>query len=104
MDGRSCALIPVIGATIFLLESPRGIHIPKHTHEKGETHIVVAGSLVFEQGGSRLELEAGGYVYMPGNCVHEAWAPAGCRAIIILEGGWKVDWVEGPPGEGDLME
>ena len=35
--------------------------------------------------------------YLPGRTVHEAWVPAGSRAISILEDGWKVSWLDGPP-------
>jgi hypothetical protein len=42
------------------------------------------------------------YIYMPGKFIHEAWVPAGSKAIIILENGWKVDWVEGPPSVKNL--
>src|SRR5262249_52084252 len=43
-----------------------------------------------------------GYFYLPGRIVHEAWVPAGSRAVIILEDGWKVDWLEGPPTAKDI--
>ena len=34
---------------------------------------------------------------MTGKFVHEAWIPAGSRFIIVLEDGWKVDWLKGGP-------
>jgi hypothetical protein len=45
-----------------------------------------------------------GYIYMPGKFMHAAWVPAGAKAVIILEDGWKVDWLEGPPSAKDLGE
>ena len=33
---------------------------------------------------------------------HEVWVPAGAKAIIILEAGWKVNWVDGPPTANDI--
>src|SRR5215813_3478697 len=76
----------------------RGNHIPKHTHEKSETHFLLEGSHMFENNvtGERFEVNAGGYFYLPGRVLHEAWVPTGARAIIILESGWKVDWLNGP--------
>ena len=88
---------PKTHATTLMIEFPKAMHIPKHTHTKSETHIILGGSHTFDQGGKRFEVETQGYIYMPGEFVHEAWVPAGARAIIVLEDGWKVDWVgEGP--------
>lgn len=52
--------------------------------------------------GTRFDVRTHGYIYMPGRFVHEAWVPAGSKAVIILEDGWKVDWIEGPPSARDL--
>jgi quercetin dioxygenase-like cupin family protein len=91
-------------ATTLLIEFPTAIHIPKHTHEKSETHFLLEGLHLFENNatGQRFEVRAGGYFYLPGRIPHEAWVPAGARAIIILESGWKVDWLNGPPTSADL--
>jgi quercetin dioxygenase-like cupin family protein len=95
---------PNTEATTLLIEFPTAIHIPKHTHEKSETHFLLEGSHLFENNvtGQRFEVKAGGYFYLPGKVLHEAWVPAGARAIIILESGWKVDWLNGPPTSADL--
>jgi hypothetical protein len=39
---------------------------------------------------------------MPGKFIHEAWVPAGAEAIIILEDGWRVDWLKGGPTAKDI--
>ena len=90
--------------TTIMIEFPTALHIPKHTHRKGETHILLRGSHLFENNdtGERFDVQAGGYFYLPGNVVHEAWVPAGAKAIIILEDGWKVDWLDGAPTAKDL--
>src|SRR5215472_11632095 len=95
---------PSTNATILLIEFPTSIHIPKHTHEKSETHFLLAGSHLFENNvtGQRFDVRAGGYFYLPGKIMHEAWVPAGAKAVIILESGWKVDWLNGPPTSMDL--
>jgi quercetin dioxygenase-like cupin family protein len=95
---------PKTDATTLLIEFPTAIHIPKHTHEKSETHFLLEGSHLFEnnQTGERFEVRKGGYFYLPGKVMHEAWVPAGAKAMIILECGWKVDWQNGPPTSNDL--
>jgi quercetin dioxygenase-like cupin family protein len=95
---------PDTNATTIMIDFPSALHIPKHTHEKSETHIILGGSHLFEHNdtGKRFDVREHGYIYMPGKFVHEAWVPAGSKAIIILEAGWKVDWLEGPPTTKDV--
>src|SRR5215470_2206740 len=90
------------GETTIVIEFPSAIHIPKHTHEKSETHFLLAGSHVFGHQGTRTEVREGGYFFMEGGIVHEAWAPAGAKAIIVLAGGWKVDWIGAGPTSADV--
>jgi len=47
--------------------------------------------------GERFDIQENGYFYLPGRIVHEAWVPAGSPAIMVLEDGWKVNWLDGPP-------
>src|SRR5262245_54914448 len=35
-------------ATTLMIEFPKALHIPRHTHEKSETHIILGGSHLFE--------------------------------------------------------
>lgn len=70
--------------------------------KKAETHILLGGSHLFEHNKKRYEVREHGYIYMPGEFVHEAWIPAGAEAIIILENGWKVNWFNGGPTKQDL--
>lgn len=95
---------PTTNATTIMIDFPSAIHIPRHTHEKSETHIILGGSHLFEHNdtGKRFDVREHGYIYMPGKFVHEAWVPAGSKAVIVLEAGWKVDWLEGPPTAKDL--
>jgi quercetin dioxygenase-like cupin family protein len=95
---------PDTNGTTIMIDFPSALHIPKHTHEKSETHIILGGSHLFEHHdtGKRFDVREHGYIYMPGKFVHEAWVPAGSKAIIILEAGWKVDWLEGPPTKKDV--
>jgi hypothetical protein len=95
---------PTTEATTLMIDFPSALHLPKHTHEKSETHIILGGSHVFEDiaSGTRFDVRPHGYIYMPGKFVHEAWVPAGSKAVIILESGWEVDWIDGPPTANDL--
>jgi quercetin dioxygenase-like cupin family protein len=95
---------PKTNETTIVIEFPTAIHIPKHTHEKSETHIILRGSHLFENSdtGERYDIKENGYFYMAGHIVHEAWVPAGSKAVIILEDGWKVDWLDGAPTAKDL--
>jgi quercetin dioxygenase-like cupin family protein len=95
---------PTTDATTLLIKFPTTIHIPNHTHEKSETHFLLKGSHLFENNdtGERFDVQAGGYFYLPGKVMHEAWVPAGAEAMIILESGWKVDWLDGAPTAKDL--
>jgi quercetin dioxygenase-like cupin family protein len=93
---------PETDATTLMIEFPTAIHIPRHTHAKSETHFLLEGSHKFGRDEELFTVKAGGYFYMAGGIVHEAWVPAGARAIIILEDGWKVDWSEGGPTAADL--
>lgn len=88
--------------TTIKIRFPKAIYIPKHTHNKAETHIILGGSHIFEHNGQKYEVKEHGYIYMPGKFVHEAWVPAGAEAIIILEDGWKVDWITSGPTAKDV--
>jgi quercetin dioxygenase-like cupin family protein len=93
---------PVSSATTLMIKFPAAMHIPRHTHAKSETHIILGGAHIFEHGGKRYDVKEHGYIYMPGKFQHEAWVPAGSEAVIILEDGWKVDWLEGGPTTKDV--
>jgi quercetin dioxygenase-like cupin family protein len=93
---------PVSKATTLMIKFPVAIHIPRHTHEKSETHIILGGAHIFEHGGKHYDVKEHGYIYMPGKFEHEAWVPAGSEAVIILEDGWKVDWLESGPTVKDV--
>jgi quercetin dioxygenase-like cupin family protein len=95
---------PKSNATTLMIEFPTALHIPKHTHQKSETHIILRGSHLFEnsESGEHFDVKENGYFYFPAHLVHEAWVPAGAKAIIILEDGWTVDWLDGVPTVKDL--
>lgn len=90
------------GAAVVYIEFPEAMYVPKHTHEGSEMHFLLEGSHVFYQGKKRLDVQKHGFLDMPADLVHEAWVPAGAKAIIMLEKGFKVNWLEGAPTAEDL--
>jgi quercetin dioxygenase-like cupin family protein len=94
---------PKTNLTMLMFRTPVPVHIKKHTHTLGETHVVlVGGTHIFESNGKRYEIENGGFMRMPGGVVHEAWLPAGSQTLNILESGWVVNWLKGEPGPEDI--
>jgi quinol monooxygenase YgiN len=54
---------PQTSATTLMIEFPKALHIPKHTHEKSETHIILGGAHVFEDttSGQRFDVREYGW-------------------------------------------
>lgn len=84
--------------TTLMFRTPIPVHIPAHTHDLAETHVIlVGGTHTFDSKGVRYNIENGGYFRAPGGVVHEAWLPAGSQTLNILESGCAVNWLrEGP--------
>jgi len=94
---------PRTKATQLLIRTPVALHVPKHWHSANETHIMIKGSASFGHEGKKVELQPGGFNYMPARMVHEAWTSAGSIVFITVDGAWDVNWVEGPPTEKNLI-
>lgn len=93
---------PKTQLTMLMFRTPVPVHIKAHTHDLGETHVIlVGGTHVFEVNGKRYEIENGGFFRVPGGVVHEAWLPAGSQTLNILESGWVVNWLHGGPSAED---
>lgn len=89
--------------TTLMFRTPVAVHIKEHTHALAESHIVLAGGThVFAANGVHYDIQAGGYLRMPGGTVHEAWLPAGSQTLNIEESGWAVNWLHGGPSEEDI--
>src|SRR5215813_12855327 len=70
-------------ATTLMIDFPTALHIPKHTHEKSETHILLRGSHLFENNdtGERFDVREGGYFYLPGlSCMRHGFRRAPRRS------------------------
>ncbi len=93
---------PKSHATQLLIRVPKKLHVPMHWHSANETHTVVRGTWVFEHGGKRDHLGAGGFNYIPAKMHHQAWASDNALVFITVDSTWDVNWVSGPPTRADL--
>ena len=53
---------------------------------------------------NKVELEPGGFNYMPARMEHEARTTPGPVVFITVDGAWDVNWVEGAPTSADLVQ
>jgi mannose-6-phosphate isomerase-like protein (cupin superfamily) len=95
---------PKTGASSLLIRTSKAIHVRKHWHTANESHTIISGKALFACEGKRVELNPGGFNYMPAKMVHEAWLPANSLTFITVDGPWDVNWVEGPPTAADLTK
>jgi quercetin dioxygenase-like cupin family protein len=95
---------PTTHTTQLMIRTPSAIHVRKHGHSANETHTMIAGTATFACGGTRMELGAGSFNFMPARVVHEAWLPAGSITFITVDAAWDLNWVEGAPSAADLMK
>ena len=65
---------------------------------------MIIGKAAFGCDGNKVELQPGGFNYMPAHMVHEAWTTPGSVVFITVDGPWDVNWVEGPPTNADLIQ
>src|SRR6476661_4139991 len=95
---------PKTHATSLRIRTSKAIHVRKHWHTANESHTMISGKAVLACEGKRAALSPGGFNYMPGKMVHEAWLPADSLTFITVDGPWDVNWVEGPPTAADLTK
>jgi hypothetical protein len=93
---------PKTHATSLLIRTPKAIHVRKHWHTANESHTMINSTAKFACEGKKVELNPGGFNFMPAKMVHEAWLPANSLTFITVDGAWDVNWVEGPPTKADL--
>jgi mannose-6-phosphate isomerase-like protein (cupin superfamily) len=93
---------PKTQATSLLIRTPKAIHVRKHWHTANESHTMINGTATFACEGKRVEIDPGGYNYMPAKMAHEAWLPANSLTFITVDSAWDINWVEGPPTSADL--
>jgi mannose-6-phosphate isomerase-like protein (cupin superfamily) len=93
---------PKTHATSLVIRTTTAIHVRKHWHSANESHTMINGTAKFACEGKKVELNPGGFNFMPAKMVHEAWLPANSLTFITVDGAWDVNWVEGPPTKADL--
>ena len=90
---------PKTQATQLMIRVPKNFHVPKHWHTANETHTILSGTFIMEGEGKRAELGPDSFNYIPRKMIHEAWTKPdeGALLFITVDGGWDVNWVDGPP-------
>ncbi len=90
---------PKTQATQLMIKVPKNFHVPRHWHTANETHTILSGTFIMECEGKRAELGPGGFNYMPGKMVHQAWTKPdeGALLFITVDSAWDINWVEPPP-------
>ena len=91
---------PKTQATELMIRVPKNFHVRPHWHSANETHTVISGTFIMgHEDGTREELGAGSFNYMPSKMVHEAWTKPdeGTVLFITVDAAWDVNWVDGPP-------
>jgi hypothetical protein len=80
---------PATDATSLMIDFPTALHIPKHTHDKSETHIILCGSHLFENNdtGERFDVRVGGTTI----CQDVSCRRRGFRRAFERSSCWRMD-------------
>lgn len=84
---------PVTKAVDFLLKVDKNYRVPKHWHTPNERVSVVEGKLTTETEGIKHSLTKGGFMYLPGKTVHEAWLKGKTMILVSGDGPFDVNYV-----------
>ena len=80
---------PVTKAVDLLAKVDKDWHIAKHWHSPNERVSVIEGTFTTESEGKKMALTKGGFMYLPGKMVHEAWMKG--KTIILVSGDGPFD-------------
>jgi len=88
-----------------MIRVPKNFDVPQHWHTANETHTIVKGTFIIECEGKRETLGVASFNFVPRKTVHEVWTTAdeGALLFITVDGGWDLNWVNGPPKAADLV-
>jgi quercetin dioxygenase-like cupin family protein len=88
-----------------MIRVPKNFHVPQHWHTANETHTIIKGTFIIESEGKRETLGPGSFNFVPSRMVHEAWTTSkeGALLFITVDGGWDINWVNGPPTASELI-
>lgn len=84
---------PVTKAVDFLFKVKKDYHVPKHWHTPNERVTTIEGAFTTESEGKKHTLTKGGYMYLPGKTVHEAWLKGKSMILVSGEGAFDVNYV-----------
>jgi quercetin dioxygenase-like cupin family protein len=95
------------GAAVFLVrvDEKTGCVVPSHWHTSGEQITVVSGTVNIQMvDGTRAELKAGGYAFIPPKHVHRFSCPGPCVHFVQSEGPYDIHYVNAEGAEIPLAE
>jgi len=84
---------PVTKAVDFLAKVDANFRVPPHWHSPNERVTVLDGTFITETDGKKHTLTKGGYMYLPGKKVHEAWLKAKSMILVSAEGPFDITYV-----------
>ena len=81
--------------TIVEITAPPGLEVPLHVHRRDEEAFwILEGDVMFEVGGSTIEVHAGDYVFGPRDIPHRyTVGNKGCRMLFIMVPGGFEDLI-----------
>ena len=91
---------PATQATELLIRTPKNFHVPRHWHSANETITLIRGTFLMahDDGGNKVEVDAGSFAYIPAKMIHQGWTKPEEDALyfITVDGKWDVNWVDEP--------
>jgi len=84
---------PVTKAVDFLAKVEKDLRVPPHWHTPNERVSIIEGALTTETEGKRHTLTKGGFMYLPGKTVHEAWLKGKTTILISADGPFDITYV-----------
>ncbi|MGH9315914.1 MAG: DUF4437 domain-containing protein [Thermoanaerobaculia bacterium] len=84
---------PVTKAVDFLAKVDKDYRVPKHWHSLNERVSIIEGAFTTETEGIKHTLTKGGFMYLPGKTVHEAWLKGKTMILVSTEGPFDVTYV-----------
>ncbi len=86
---------PATKAVDFLFKVAKDYHVPRHWHTPNERVTTIEGTFITtsEMEGKKHTLTKGGYMYLPGKTVHEAWLKGKTLILVSGEGPFDVNYV-----------
>jgi quercetin dioxygenase-like cupin family protein len=84
---------PATKAVDFLAKVDKDYRVPKHWHTPNERVTIIEGTFTTETEGKKHTLTKGGYMYLPGKTVHEAWLKGKTTILVSSEGPFDINYI-----------